>query len=112
MRESARVGSYVRVLRVFLLTLCCVCQFELARRQFTELWEHKAAKDEVEKYAMEACKYQVCCLREALVEKPHDLAFVSRASESWLLHLLPHITSQLPLSPPFPPQMRFSRAAT
>lgn len=80
MRESARVGSYVRLLHVVLLTLCCVCQFELARRQFTELWEHKAAKDEVEKYAMEACKYQVRCSREALVEKLHDLAFVSRSS--------------------------------
>ena len=41
---------------------CLSCwQFELARRQMTELWAHHDSKAQEEKYALEACKYQSSC---------------------------------------------------
>jgi len=44
------------------LQFCCCVQFEALRRtQTTELWEHHEGKGSVNKYAMEACKYQSSC---------------------------------------------------
>ena len=41
---------------------CLSCwQFELARRQMTELWAHHDSKAQEEKYALQACKYQSSC---------------------------------------------------